>query len=131
MIPNTLLPGQIIAPMQTLRNARQIARLVLVWFALSIGVAIASPLVEQHDILQLCSAVAHVAANGSPDSPVPAGHSTLDCPLCAGISAPPPLHVDLFTEPAPLFFAAPVRSHHLVQLEIAGPPPARGTPSIA
>ena len=41
--------------MQTLRNARLIARLVLVWFALSLGVAVASPLVAPKAALLVCS----------------------------------------------------------------------------
>jgi hypothetical protein len=34
------------AAMQTLRHARQLTRFVLVWFALALGVAMASPLVS-------------------------------------------------------------------------------------
>jgi hypothetical protein len=36
--------------MQVMRNAIQLTRLVLVWFALSVGVAIASPVVNPHSM---------------------------------------------------------------------------------
>ena len=41
--------------MQALRNARHIARFVLVWFALSIGVAIASPVIHPKAMDLVCS----------------------------------------------------------------------------
>ena len=41
--------------MQVLRNAHLLARFVLVWFALSIGAAIASPLIQPKDILLICT----------------------------------------------------------------------------
>ena len=45
----------IIHRMQVLRNAHLLARFVLVWFALSIGAAIASPLIQPKDILLICT----------------------------------------------------------------------------
>ncbi len=78
--------------MQTLRNAHQIARFVLVWFALSIGVAIASPVVKPQSLQLVCSAAGAVkvlADLGGDDGNAPLPH-TLDCPLCAALSAPPP-----------------------------------------
>ncbi|MBL0252724.1 MAG: hypothetical protein IPQ12_09165 [Polaromonas sp.] len=41
--------------MQTLRSAHHLARLVLVWFALSLGVAIASPVVNPQDLQMVCT----------------------------------------------------------------------------
>jgi hypothetical protein len=80
--------------MQTLRNAHQIARFVLVWFALSIGVAIASPLVKPQNTLLVCSATGALTVQAEPgnddgNGAAPLPH-TLDCPLCAALSAPPP-----------------------------------------
>ena len=45
----------IIRRMQTLRHAHFLARFVLVWFALAIGVAIASPIVNPQAIELICS----------------------------------------------------------------------------
>ncbi len=78
--------------MQSLRNARLIARFVLVWFALSIGVAIASPAIQPQKLQLVCSAagaVKIVADAGDDGTGTPLPH-TLDCPLCAVLSAPPP-----------------------------------------
>ena len=41
--------------MQTIRSLRWLARLVLAWFVLSIGVAVASPLVNPQGMELICS----------------------------------------------------------------------------
>jgi len=61
--------------MQTLRNAHLIACFMLVWFALSIGVAIASPLVKP-------PAMTMIVLNAD-DGNQQTSRPTLDCPLCA------------------------------------------------
>ena len=45
----------IIAVVNRLRHGRFLARLVLAWFALAIGVAVASPLVKPQAIELVCS----------------------------------------------------------------------------
>ena len=78
--------------MQFLRNARLIARLVVVWFALSLGAAIASPLVAPKAVELVCSgASVKLVVQGDDGQMTDMGHSSLDCPLCAMTSAPPPL----------------------------------------
>lgn len=42
--------------MQSLRRARLLARLVLAWFLLSLGVAVASPIVLPQSMQLVCSA---------------------------------------------------------------------------
>ncbi len=42
-------------PMQALRRAHILAKFVLVWFVLSIGAAIASPLIKPQAIELICS----------------------------------------------------------------------------
>jgi hypothetical protein len=82
----------IIRAMQTLRNARLIARLVLVWFALSLGAAIASPLVAPKASELVCSgASVKLIVQGADGEMAEMGHSALDCPLCAVMNAPPPV----------------------------------------
>ena len=80
--------------MQNLRNAHRLARCVLVWFALSIGVAIASPWVKPQNTLLVCSAAGALTVQADPgnddgNGAAPLPH-TLDCPLCAALGAPPP-----------------------------------------
>ena len=41
--------------MRTLRHFSLLARLVLGWFVLSLGVAVASPIVKPQDILMVCT----------------------------------------------------------------------------
>ena len=78
--------------MQSLRNVHLIARLVLVWFALSLGAAIASPLVAPKATLLVCSgASVKVVVQGADGDVADRGAATLDCPLCAVMNAPPPV----------------------------------------
>lgn len=68
--------------LQILRNAHLIARIVLVWFALSIGVAIASPLVKPQAMGQLICSGAGVMkfVKQADDGSTALGSLTLDCP---------------------------------------------------
>src|SRR4051812_25584173 len=78
--------------MQGLRNARRIARLVLAWFALSLGVAIAAPLVQPANIEVVCSGSGALKLLVKGDGGSTSSTHTLDCPLCAGLDAPPAVH---------------------------------------
>lgn len=77
--------------MQTLRNAHLLARFVLVWFALSMGVAIASPLVQPKGMQLVCSAAGAITIQfDQGDGDVSGSQAnTLDCPMCAAAGAPP------------------------------------------
>jgi hypothetical protein len=116
--------------MQQLRNAKLIARFVLVWFALSIGVAIASPMVRPQAMQLICSGAGamKVIAIGD-DGKVPATSHTLNCPLCASISAPPPIDIVVFGVSAPQSFAPPILGVDAILFTLAAPPPARGPPT--
>lgn len=121
--------------MQTLRSAHLIARFVLVWFALSIGVAIASPMVNPQSLQLVCSGsgsgsmkVISIDAGGKATLTV---SHTLDCPLCASISAPPPLEIVGFSAVAPLGYSVPVQDTGSFTAVLATPPPARGPPSLS
>jgi len=99
--------------MSCLRRARHITRLVLVWFVLSLGVAVASPLVAPQATLLVCSgASVKTVVLDADGSAAEVGHSTLDCPLCATVNAPPP-PLSAVAEPPP------VLSHALVPIEAA------------
>ncbi len=79
-------------PLQTPRSLRWLARLVLAWFVLSIGVAVASPLVQPKPVELIClgsGAVKLVVKtdDGAHDMP----SYTLDCPLFVHLGVPPPI----------------------------------------
>jgi hypothetical protein len=114
--------------MQRLRNASTLVRLVLAWFALSIGVAVAAPVVQPRPLELLCTGtgITKLMVQGDDGQAAPVGH-TLDCPLCAALSAPPPAaRHDLRFEPQFRGAALP-RSLRATPL-LALPPPARGPP---
>lgn len=76
--------------MQTLRTSLTLARLVLAWFALTLGVATAAPVLQPQTLVKLCSAegskIIVVDAHG--DIVQPGAHA-LDCPLCLPVYLPP------------------------------------------
>ena len=113
-----------------LRHARLLARLVLVWFVLAVGVAVASPLVKPQSLALVCSGAGalKILVTGDADDASLAGAGLLDCPLCLQGGAPPPATPVLayglavaaalpFAPPWPDFIA-----------RAAGPLPGRGPP---
>jgi Protein of unknown function (DUF2946) len=118
--------------MQHLRNARFLARFMLVWFALSIGVAIASPMVKPQGMQLICTGAGamKVIATGDDGKAPPSSH-TLDCPLCASISAPPPMDMVVFGVAAPRAFFQPAWFDSPPLFSFAAPPPARAPPSLS
>ena len=116
--------------MQALRLARFIARLVLVWFALSVGVAVASPMVNPKAIELICSGGAMKLLVKGDDDSVPAAGRSLDCPLCATIGAPPSgAGVQL---PAPCGLSPTLQTIPRARIAAltAAPPPGRGPPLL-
>ena len=118
--------------MDRLRHARFLARLVLAWFALSLGVAMAAPFVQPQSSQLVCAAggtmkVIVLTDQGPQEQVSPA----MDCPLCASPAAPlsqPPagtVRADALSD-APRLWAA-ARSASV----LAAPPPARGPPHRA
>ena len=78
-------------PMQTLRNAHRLTRFMLVWFALFIGVAVASPLVKPEGTQLVCTSVGSVKLVPSHGDGPDAGDNVdgMHCPLCLPVAAPP------------------------------------------
>lgn len=94
---------------QALRNAHSLTRLVLVCWALLLGVAVASPLVNPEGVQLVCTSaggvkLVHLDADGQETQ----GNSNLHCPLCLPACAPPAVwgqaqaHVGLFFALHPL-----------------------------
>jgi hypothetical protein len=77
-------------PLHTLRNTPWLARLALLWFALTLGVAVASPLVNPQQQQMVCSAAGMIKLVVNDDGTVtPASTAVMHCPLCAVSAAPP------------------------------------------
>jgi hypothetical protein len=117
--------------MRTLRHFTILSRLVLAWFVLSLGVAVASPIVKPQDILLVCSGsgamkVLVKAADGSTSE---LASNSMDCPLCAPMGAPPPV-ARLTAEPSqPLAYALQAIPSAHIAARTAAPLPARGPPT--
>jgi hypothetical protein len=115
--------------MQRLRHARFLARLVLVWFALFLGAAIASPMVKAQALEMVCSAGGmKLLAPGDNGSIPPAGQA-LDCPLCVSMGAPPPVAMPSGPTALPLSRAVESIPAARIAALVAAPLPARGPPS--
>lgn len=115
--------------MQFLRNATMVARFVLIWFALSLGVAIASPLVKPQPMEVICTGSGAMKVLVQTDEGLQELVTlSLDCPLCAPCGAPPKVTV-VGAEPAsPLAHVLRgIPAARLVSLT-AAPLPARGPP---
>ena len=126
-------PSGIIQAMQTLRNAHLLARCVLVWFVLFVGVSVASPLVNPQGGQMVCTAMGGmkmVSADEAGGDTVKLS-SSMDCPLCAQISAPPSPVVLRFEATDALSYALrPIPSAHIAWLT-GSPLPARGPPALS
>ena len=117
--------------MQTLRHAHYLARLVLAWFVLSIGVAVASPLVAPKSMELVCTTTgaAKLVAQGEDDTQ--ASNHLLDCPLCVIAGAPPTQVGTPLTQPSPLSHALhPIEAARIASAT-APPLPSRGPPSTS
>ena len=122
-------------PGMTLQSLRRIAtcllgRCVLAWFALSIGVASASPVIQPKSFELICTstgAVKMIVKGDDGSVSVGAGH--LDCPMCLPLAAPlPPVMQLPLLPPSPLAHSLqPVESARIAAVT-AAPLPARGPP---
>jgi hypothetical protein len=116
--------------LQTLRRATSLARWVLLGFVLSLGVAIASPIVNPQATQLICSATGGMklivtTADGSTE----VASQNMDCPLCVSIIAPPPVLKSGFEPVQPLSYALRAIPAAVIAQRTAAPPPARGPPA--
>jgi hypothetical protein len=125
--PPTIWPMQFL---QSLRNAKHLVRWMLVWFALSLGVAVASPLVNPQATELICSGtgVMKLLVKNADGSSSEVTSRMPDCPLCATVSAPPPVATPVAMPAQPLgHVLQAVPAAHIAALT-AAPPPGRGPP---
>jgi hypothetical protein len=113
----------------TLRRATALARWVLLGFVLSLGVAIASPIINPQATQLICTAtggmkVIVTTADGSTE----VASQSMDCPLCVSIIAPPPVLKMSFEPAQPLSYALQPIPAAIIAQRTAAPPPGRGPP---
>jgi hypothetical protein len=115
--------------MQRLRHATFLARLMLAWFVLAIGVAVAAPAVGASSLELVCSGGAlKLVAKAGDGGVAPAGHA-LDCPLCVHVDAPPLLCASHVFHAAGRSGPLEAASQTTAVARSAAPPPARGPPA--
>ncbi len=116
--------------MQTLRRAHWISRLVLVWFALFIGAAVASPILKPAGGQMVCSAMGGMKMVMDDEGQPQPSTASMDCPLCAPLITPPAAEARS-VEPASALAHA---LQPTVAARIAGltgaPLPPRGPPAL-
>ena len=107
-----------------------VARFVLIWFALSVGVAIASPWVKPQALQLVCSgASSMLLATDSDDGSAPGSSPRLECPACLFFDAPAAeISVPVFATVEPAVFARRPLAADPVAFASAAPLPARGPP---
>jgi hypothetical protein len=117
--------------MERLRGSKLIAGLVLAWFALFLGSAVASTVIKPGGMQMVCSAgggMKMIDVDG--DGGEAKASASMDCPLCAAVAALPTRSSSLFIKPSALEHALhPIAAAHIVALT-APPLPSRGPPSF-
>ena len=118
--------------MQTLRRAHTLARLVLAWFVLSLGVAVAAPLLQSQDMVLVCSSAGAVKLmlTSSDGSSHELGSQGMDCPMCVLTGAPPSVHAPVVAPAQPLAYALQSIPAARIAARTAAPLPARGPPLL-
>ena len=123
--------------LRTTRHLGLVGRCVLLWLALSMGVAIASPIVHPQSLELVCASAGVVKLmvqtdDGAQELGLELGAGHLDCPLCL-LSGAPPLPsraADLPMLPPQAHALRPIEAARRVAAT-AAPLPARGPPSLA
>jgi len=123
------MSSAIIRHMLTAHTHKIIARLVLVWFALFIGVAIASPIVHPTETQMVCTTSGGMKMVVSDEGGLDVNTATnMDCPLCTSVSVPVPNQAFQLEIPSALVHALhPIAAAHIAFIT-APPLPSRGPP---
>ncbi len=116
--------------MQTLRNARFLARLVLAWMVLFVGIAVASPLVKPVALDVVCSASGTHIVVATDDGGQPNSGAGMHCPLCLPLSAPPSAVLSLPSAQVGLSYALHTLESARLESLIGQPWQARAPPRV-
>ena len=115
------------------RSLGLVGRGVLLWFMLSMGVAIASPIVHPQAMELVCSSAGAIKVIvQADDGAQELGASHMDCPLCVLTGAPPPVAA-LANLPViqPLGHAVQPIPAARIAAATRAPLPARGPPAFS
>lgn len=114
------------------RPAIGLIRFLMLWFALSLGAAIASPMVHPQAIELVCSSAGAVKAIvHTEDGAQELGLGHLDCPMCVLAAAPPAMPIPIWPMPQPPGHAVQPIEAARIAAATAAPPPARGPPALS
>ena len=118
--------------MQFLRQSHLITRFALVWFALFVCVAAASPMVNPQSMEMVCSGsgVMKLVIQGDDGAGEATAH-TQDCSLCGTVGALPPVAISLPALPQPLAYALQSIPQARIAALTGAPLPARGPPNFS
>lgn len=118
------------SPLQHLRQAAWLARLVLAGLLLSLGVALASPIATPRAVEMICSGTGVMKLIVQTDDGAQEVVNTpVDCPMCQSFAAPPPVLTGWALPPQLLAHAlTPVAAAHIAWVSRA-PLPSRGPPA--
>ena len=118
--------------LHTLRNSPWLAKLALLWFALTLGVAVASPVVNPQTELVICTGAGMLkvvlADDGTVTTAAADAGSALFCPLCMVGGAPTPFVTHTVAPPQPLGLVLQHIPAAIIAALTAAPPPARAPP---
>ncbi len=129
-LPHTDNTDRVKSMLQALRHAHQLTRFVLVWFALALGVAMASPLVSPRSIDMVCASGGVMKLVASADGDEAPSSTAMDCPLCMSVAFPPAPLAQQAVKPSPLAHALqPIAAAHIASAT-APPLPSRGPPAL-
>lgn len=122
--------------LHTLRNTPWLAKLALLWFALTLGAAVASPMVNPQTELVICTGVGMLKVVLADDGTVTTAAASdtgdaLFCPLCMVGGAPTPFVLTTVEPPQPLGHVLQPISAAILAALTAAPPPARGPPNAS
>lgn len=119
--------------MSTLRRITLLHRCMLAWFLLSLGVAVAAPIVHPQAMELVCSTAGMIKVIvQTDDGAQELGSVGVDCPLCLLAGAPPPTLAPMkIAAPLPLARAVQSIPAARIAAATAAPLPARGPPSLS
>ena len=121
-----------LSTMKTLRSMARLRWWLLAWFALYLGAAMASPIIQPKALELVCSSagVVKIVAH-STDGSEALGAVGMDCPLCLLEGAPPAAAHARWPTFAPQADHPSFRIRVFAVATMAAPPPARAPPCFS
>lgn len=116
--------------MKTLRSIPWLRRLVAAWFIVSMGVAMASPLVQPRAMELVCSAsgLTKIIIHSAQGNAVDASDMDMDCSLCLLANTPPDPQQARLPALSPAAQLRATKSLDHIPAAMGAPPPARAPP---